>query len=144
MGGLISLYLLGRDLVTNFLPIKINKIVLRSPVLDVKPLMVFLPTTLNYLKYAKIINAIDIKKLLKDVEVLNPLQYYSLIQKQNKIKIWGVIGKNDEVLQAEEMINAVKNFSKINVELWNNFPHNNIDDYLYDLYFNKLQEFMTD
>lgn len=137
-GGAVSLNLLGND----SSPIPINKIILRSAVLDFQPILNFLPATLLYLKQAGILNIHNINELLGDIKSLNPHQYYPTINQQKKTKIWGVIGKNDEVLPANEMIKAISNYPTIKVELWDNFPHNDIDDTLYDKFFKRVSQFM--
>lgn len=141
-GGTLALQLLGRSQKETIIPLKINKIVLKSPLLDIKPILPFLPTTLHYLKQAGIIRVSDVKELLKEVKKINPTQFFSIIDEQQVTKIWGVIGKNDEVLPAEEMIKSIQNFPSIHVELWKNFPHNSIDDKIYEKFFTKMVEFM--
>ena len=137
-GGAVALHLLGRGSV-----IPINRIVLRSPVLDLKPLINFLPITFQYLKEAKVLHFKNISSLLKDLTVLDPTQYYEKINNQKETKIWGVIGENDEVLPPYEMINAIEKYPTINVELWKDFSHNDIDDQIFHRFISKLKDFMS-
>lgn len=137
-GGAVALNILGKDIS----PIPIHKIVLRSPLLNLKPFMVFLPNTLQYLKQAKIINIHSIQSTLQDLKILDPTQYYQKISNINNVKIWGVIGKNDDVFPSDKMLEAITKYPSIHVELWDDFPHNDIDDYLYEKFGQKLKDFM--
>ena len=138
-GGAVALNILGKDIS----PIPIHKIVLRSPVLNLKPLMIYLSNTLQCLKQAKIINTESIQNALQDVRILDPVQYYQKISNINNARIWGVIGKNDDVLPSDKMLEAIIKYPSIHVELWDDFPHNDIDDYLYEKFGEKLKDFMN-
>jgi pimeloyl-ACP methyl ester carboxylesterase len=124
------------------LPIPIHKIVLRSPVLDFNPLLPFLPATLGYLKQAKIIKVENIQTLLKEIQLINPIHFYSKLVESGKVRAWGVFGKNDEVLPYLDMIKAIEKYPQIKIEIWDDFPHNNIDDHLYALFSKKLHSFV--
>lgn len=137
-GGLVAMNLLGN---VNT-PLPISKVVLRSPVLAIGPIMDFLPVTLQYLAQAGILNIQSLPQLLQEIKTLDPIQYYEKISSLTETKIWGVFGKNDDVLPAYKMLEVVGKYPSINVELWNDFPHNDIDDILYNKFFTRLQEFM--
>ena len=141
-GGIVAMNILGRSNNQMFEGIHINKTVLKSPVLDINPLIVFLPTTLYYLQHANVINVPNMKDLLADVKKLDPTQYYTKISSQQEFNIWGVIGKNDEVLPASKMVKAVERYQNMKVELWDDFPHNNIEDHLYKKFGEQIKVFM--
>ena len=138
LGGAVALHLLERG--SEF---PINKIILRSPTLDLKPIVNLLPMTFQYLRQAKVLHFKSIQSLLKDISVFDPTQYYEKINNQKETKIWGVIGENDEIIPPLEMLKAVKNYPTINVELWKDFPHNDIDDQVYQRFISKLKDFMS-
>lgn len=135
-GGTIAFNILGRKLS----PIPIENIILRSPLLSFKSFLQTVPYTLTYLQQTGIMNGDTIEPMIKSVKSIDPEQFFDESNKQEKIKIWGVIGRNDKVLSADEMIKAVQKYRNINIELWEDFPHNDINFTLYKKFFTKAQE----
>ena len=41
------------------------------------------------------------------------------------------------------MINAIEKYPTINVELWKDFSHNDIDDQIFHRFISKLKDFMS-
>jgi pimeloyl-ACP methyl ester carboxylesterase len=101
---------------------KIDKVVLRSPLTDIKPVLFFLPGTLEYLEMAGILHS-DPNLALKDIEKINPP---GLFHKTKHVQFWGVIGKNDEILPAQDMVAVTEGYENIRLELWDDFPHHTI------------------
>jgi hypothetical protein len=65
------------------------------------------------------------------------------IRNISNIPIWGVIGKNDSVLPSEFMIKAAEQNPSIKLELWDDFPHNDISLHLWKKYFTLVEEFLN-
>lgn len=131
-GGAISVQVVGRKLG------KIEKVVLKSPILDFRPILAFLPQTFSYLVSAKIMRRRS-KLTAEEITKNNPTSYLS---KTNHVPFWGVIGLNDEVLPAKDMVNVCKPYAHIKLELWKDFPHNDLDIILWDQFKHKLIKFL--
>lgn len=129
-GGLVAVHLVSRNLHL------VDKVVLRSPLLDVQPILRFLPQTLQYLKDAGILQG---NPNINDLMKLNPILH---LPKTAEIPFWGVIGKNDEVLPGQAMHNASTSFSHVNLELWHDFPHNSIPCQIWAQFMEQVVHFL--
>ncbi|MHA2364020.1 MAG: alpha/beta hydrolase [Candidatus Hodarchaeales archaeon] len=134
-GGAISVNTIAHDLI----PIK--KVVLRSPLLDITPLLPFFPGTISYLRAANILrrNSSELKE--DEIKQLNPINW---LDKTSHVPFWGVIGANDEILPARVMKKAVEKYSHIDLEIWDNFPHNFFDNNLWNRFKDKLLIFLSE
>ncbi|OLS27610.1 MAG: hypothetical protein HeimC3_03890 [Candidatus Heimdallarchaeota archaeon LC_3] len=117
----------------------VEKVILRSPVLDLDPILPFLPLTFDQLNKMGILRLSNEKFNFDDLSQYNPKV---LLQNITNIPFWGVIGKNDEVLPGEIMIKAAEKIPNINLELWEDFPHNDISENLWKKYFASIELFL--
>ena len=131
-GGGVSVQVIAKKLA------EIEKVVLKSPILDFKPIAAFLPQTFAYLQSRTIMQRRG-KITAKEIAMNNPITY---LVKTSHVPFWGVIGLNDDVLPAKEMFYASKPHAHIKLELWNDFPHNDLDINLWDQFKDKLIKFL--
>ena len=118
----------------------IEKMIIRSPFLDFDPLLPYMPLTFKQLE------GFGVLRLSKEGFDFDALPRYNpkyLIKNNSKIPIWGVIGKNDSVLPSEFMIKAAEQNPIINLELWDDFPHNDISLDLWKNFFSSAEKFLN-
>ena len=131
-GGLIAIQVVSQHLAS------IQKVVLKSPVTDIRPIAKYLPQTFSYLESVGIMKRRN-KLNSSELNQINSIHY---LEQTTHVPFWGVIGKNDQVLPAKAMVEAVKSYSHFTLELWNNFPHNGTDLMLMAMFKEKLKIFL--
>jgi pimeloyl-ACP methyl ester carboxylesterase len=133
-GAAVGIHLINQN------PKVVEKMILRSPFLDFDPLLPYMPLTFKEMENFGIL------RLSKRGFSFDSLPQYNpehLIKNISNVPIWGVIGKNDSVLPSEFMIKAAEENSSIKLELWDDFPHNDISMDLWKKYFKSVEEFLN-
>ncbi|MHA1990139.1 MAG: alpha/beta hydrolase [Candidatus Hodarchaeales archaeon] len=133
-GAAVGIHLIDQN------PTVVKKMILRSPFLDFDPLLPYMPLSFKELENFGVLRLSDEGFSFDSLPQYNPKH---LIKNISDIDVWGVIGKNDSVLPSEFMLKAAEQNPSINLELWDDFPHNDISLVLWKKYFSSVEEFLT-
>ena len=117
----------------------IQKVCLRSPLLDFRPILRFLPLTFRQLENAGILR---VSASGFDFEQIKKINLRELISSTTSTRFWGVIGNNDEVLPGVKMFDATRGVPHFSLELWDDFPHNSISVELWERFLLGLKGFL--
>ena len=67
----------------------------------------------------------------------------NLIKEVNDVQFWGIIGKNDGVLNALEMKEIASYHNNIELELWEDFPHNEMSIKNWNRFLQQMRIFLN-